>query len=278
MDIFSNYQVAWECLFDKKRTALFQDVINRVVKPGMRVLDAGSGTGVMAITAAKAGAAKVYAVEIAPDLAKMIVGNAELNKVGSVIEVINKDITNWEPREKNSFDVVIMEMLDTGMLAEQQAHAINHLLQKGLIDKSTVLVPGRLDSYVQLVDYEVLAGGIKFSGCVQARNYGVLKSIKKKISRPTVYESVDLKQKISTNLHRVVDVRISESGIANGVLLKSKTSFPNGKSTFGTSDMCMPVIVPITPLRLKADDQIRLSLSYIRSEGFDKLIVDARRK
>ena len=50
-------------LDDRTRTGAFLEAIHAVVKPGDVVIDLGSGTGVLAMAAARAGASRVYAIE-----------------------------------------------------------------------------------------------------------------------------------------------------------------------------------------------------------------------
>jgi Ribosomal protein L11 methyltransferase (PrmA) len=50
-------------LDDRTRTGAFLRAIHALVKPGDVVIDLGSGTGVLAVAAARAGAARVYAIE-----------------------------------------------------------------------------------------------------------------------------------------------------------------------------------------------------------------------
>lgn len=59
------------------------------VVAGRRVLDVGSGSGLAAIAAARAGAAHVRAVEIDPDAVAAITGNAHANGVAVDAELVD---------------------------------------------------------------------------------------------------------------------------------------------------------------------------------------------
>ena len=50
-------------LHDRRRTESFLAAVREIVRPGDVVVDVGAGTGMLAIAAAQAGAARVYAVE-----------------------------------------------------------------------------------------------------------------------------------------------------------------------------------------------------------------------
>jgi len=50
-------------LADVRRTQAFREAIRRVVRPGDVVIDLGTGTGVLALWAAQAGASRVFAIE-----------------------------------------------------------------------------------------------------------------------------------------------------------------------------------------------------------------------
>lgn len=62
-DSFGSAPIHIDILNDKRRTREFIDAISKVVKKDDVVIDIGTGTGVLAIAAARAGAKKVYAIE-----------------------------------------------------------------------------------------------------------------------------------------------------------------------------------------------------------------------
>jgi len=88
-------------LVDESRTAAFRNAILATVTPGDVVVDVGSGTGVLALFAAMAGAARVYAIERDPiiEIAREI---AELNGLSKSITFIRG----------SSLDVVLPERAD----------------------------------------------------------------------------------------------------------------------------------------------------------------------
>ena len=83
---------AWLVL-DRVRTAAFARAIAAAVRPGDTVVDIGTGSGVLALFAAKAGAKKVYAIErtAAAELAK---AHAAENGFSEVIEVVRAEASD----------------------------------------------------------------------------------------------------------------------------------------------------------------------------------------
>lgn len=146
MDFSSHSEMPSLCLRDTVRTTAFRNAIRRTVKPGDVVLDAGAGSGILAFFAAEAGAKKVYAVEVDPALCGRLRANAELNGLGSIVEVICSDVR--DVRVPETVDVVVAEMIETWLLDELQIPALNALRRHGVIGPHTQIIPGRYEAFI----------------------------------------------------------------------------------------------------------------------------------
>ena len=100
----------------------FRTAIDLMVPTGGKVLELGGGTGVLSYFAAQK-AAKVYCVELNPELAEKASKFLSMNTNGDRVEVINGDAFEYMPPEP--VDVVICEMLHVGLLCEKQLPVID---------------------------------------------------------------------------------------------------------------------------------------------------------
>ena len=72
---------------------------NMTVSPDETVIDVGTGSGVLAILAAKLGSRKVYATDTAPDVVEIGSRNAEKHGVADSIEFLRGDLFDPIPAE-----------------------------------------------------------------------------------------------------------------------------------------------------------------------------------
>lgn len=89
---------------DHQTTKICLMFIEKYLNPGMKVLDAGSGTAILGIASAKLGAAKVIAFDIDDWCYDNGIENTKLNKVEDIVEIRKcelKDITEY------NFDLII---------------------------------------------------------------------------------------------------------------------------------------------------------------------------
>ena len=123
-------------LQDHIRTGAYRQAFmsNTIDFTGKVVLDVGTGTGILAIFAAQAGARKVYAVEAsdAADVANILI---EKNGYSDIIEVIKGTLEDIELSEK--VDVIISEPIGFLLVHER-------MLETYAVARQRFLKPGGL--------------------------------------------------------------------------------------------------------------------------------------
>lgn len=102
-------------LNDELRTRAFVDAINDTVRPGDVVVEIGTGTGILAMAAARAGARRVYAIE-ASDVAAIAEANIARNGLADRVSVVRGWSHQVELRER--CDVLVTETIGDDPLAE----------------------------------------------------------------------------------------------------------------------------------------------------------------
>ena len=119
-------------LHDERRTGDFVAAITAAVRPGDVVLDIGTGSGVLAIAAARAGARRVYAVE-ASDIAEVAERVFAVNDVQDRVTIVpgwSRQIELPEPA-----DLLVAEVIGNEPLEEE-------ILETTLDARRRLLAPG----------------------------------------------------------------------------------------------------------------------------------------
>ena len=89
---------------EHQTTKLMLQLLERYMKTGTKILDVGSGTGILSIAAAKLGAAKVIAVDNDELCYENGIENVNTNDVGDIVEVKIGEIASIN---ESDFDLVI---------------------------------------------------------------------------------------------------------------------------------------------------------------------------
>lgn len=120
-NLFDFLSVHKEMLTDTIRIEAYTKAIKNLVRPGKTVVDVGTGTGILAILCAKAGARRVYAIEYRPiiDLAKQI---ARKNGCADRITFLRGDSRHVKLPEK--VDVVVSEVIGHCILDENMLDSV----------------------------------------------------------------------------------------------------------------------------------------------------------
>jgi predicted RNA methylase len=272
MKIWSDVEYVYRCLADRERTSAFQTAIQAVVKPGDVVLDLGTGSGIMAIFAARAGARKVYSVEIGSYLSQISAQIFQRSGYGTLIIPLRMDARDVSLRSVDKPDVVICEMITTGFLGEMHGPVINALKASAVIDRQTRLVPAALSTSCVLVSADFTFYGEDLRFPIFADYF--TRSFDKKLetlSEEKTVQTVEFAADFSENVRIGERLKVLKNGCANGLMLKSHTDFVGGTKLGTCISYCQPVILPIRELALSEGDTVTVSLEYHMSEGFDTM-------
>jgi methylase of polypeptide subunit release factors len=84
----------------------FATFIGRLDLCGKHIADVGTGSGVLALAAARAGAASVLAIDVNPKAVQSVAENAPANGLGDRVEAVCSDLFSSVP-EHRRFDVIL---------------------------------------------------------------------------------------------------------------------------------------------------------------------------
>lgn len=112
--------------------------LERLVTPGMSVLDAGAGSGILSIAALALGARSVTAWEIDPVAGEVLRANLERNGVADRATVrigdVTEDLTDREAYDLVVANIVARVLIEAGPRLVRAARPGAHLVLSGIID------------------------------------------------------------------------------------------------------------------------------------------------
>ncbi len=132
----------FEMLNDEQRNAAFQTALTNAITPDTVVLDIGSGTGLLAMMAARAGAKETITCEMVPQLAGLARDTVELNGLADRIVTLDKKSTSLAVGNqlKRRANLLVTETVDCGLLAEGIVSSIAHA-KANLLTEDARIVP-----------------------------------------------------------------------------------------------------------------------------------------
>mmetsp|Transcript_54717 Transcript_54717/g.67117 ORF Transcript_54717/g.67117 Transcript_54717/m.67117 type:complete len:373 (+) Transcript_54717:88-1206(+) len=149
-DSYSHFGIHEEMIKDKVRTGTYFKAItkNGHLFKNKVVLDVGCGTGILSMFAAKAGAKKVYGIEMAgiAESAKLIVKE---NGFGNIIEIIKGKAEEVELPCK--VDIIISEWMGYFLLYESMLNTVLYCRDKWL-KPNGILMPDKAKLYLTAIE------------------------------------------------------------------------------------------------------------------------------
>ncbi|MFD3684320.1 50S ribosomal protein L11 methyltransferase [Nocardiopsis sp. NPDC058631] len=140
-------------LNDQGRNTAYRDAIHAQVHSGDLVLDIGTGSGLLALLAAQAGAEHVVSCEADPMIAataRKIIADAGLADRVTVVDAMSTDLRVGADLPRRA-DVLVSEVFDCGLLGEGALSTFAHA-REALLTDNAVLIPGSARVWGQLVD------------------------------------------------------------------------------------------------------------------------------
>ena len=131
--------------------------LEKVIEPGMTVFDVGTGSGILAIAAAKLGADYIKAIDIDATAVRVALENVAMNNLSSVIEVEQGDLLSATEGKADAIianiiaDIIIMLLPDIpGKLHEGGVFLASGIISDRLDDVTAAAKKNGL--YVEAVD------------------------------------------------------------------------------------------------------------------------------
>jgi type I protein arginine methyltransferase len=240
----------------------------------MRVVELGAGTGVLSFFAARAGAAKVWCVELNPELEAAARENLTLNGVADRVEVIAGDAAAYVP--PMPVDVVICEMLHVGFLREKQIAVISGFKNRYLETFGPPLpafVPEGAVLAVQPVQQSWDFHGYR-APFVHFQDGTVAQPRTRELADPAVYLSLTYDQPLAEVIDWQGELTIADAGTLNAIRFVLKNLLVIIAEEGRSIDwLCNYMIVPLRePMHGRAGVRVTLSFSYAPGDPLDALV------
>jgi len=110
----------------------------RKAAKGLSLLDAGCGSGILAISAAKVGYRSVEAFDFDPVAVRIARKNCRANRVERKVNVAQKDLTKIPLESRRRFDVICANLI-SDLLISERGRLLNRLAPGGLIVLAGIL-------------------------------------------------------------------------------------------------------------------------------------------
>ncbi len=260
---FSSIDIVSQCLSDIPRTNAFRKAIFDTITQDNIVLDTGTGSGIMSLFAAKAGAKNVISIEYDPFIAKIAKKVVDTNKLQNIIDIKIGDARNYKYTSNVQFDVVIAEMLTTGMIDEHQVEAINNLYKCNVVTEETTFIPYKQETFVNVGFFDFNFYNLNLPFLRHAwKFYDSKMRTYDAFSEKTLLNSINFSKVNKIKFQNTLLTNIQKSGKINSIYISSISHLTKDITIGDTDALNGPLIIPIEEMYVKKAQKIILDISY----------------
>lgn len=237
-------------LNDRERNHAFVAALENRIEPGAHVLDIGSGTGLLAMVAARAGAGHVTTCEANPLLAEVAREVIARHGLSDRITVLPRHSTTLRvghdlPRQ---VDLMVSEVVDCGLVGEGILPTLRHA-RRELVRPGGVIMPARGALFGQLVDSDAIrrlnhveeACGFDVSAINSLATPGhfpvrLATWPHRMLSDPAELLELDFREEVAVDHLCRVTVPVTDPGTAHGVVAWFRLELDTGISLCNAPD------------------------------------------
>jgi len=268
--LWSTAGTLYQVLMDEERTMKFKLAISRTVREGDTVVDIGTGSGILSVFAAMAGAGTVYAIE--SDASNYRAANIVVrdNDMTDVVKVISGDAAGVELPEKA--DVVICELMSTALLDEPQIKLMNHAVNE-FLKPNGKMIPKRSITYGEFVTADYHVYGVKLR--VPQYEWSWIPSRSQRISEIATLSEIDFTTVNEEIIRCSGTLEIIQDGNLNGLRLYTKTYLTDEIVHCSSMGFCPRVVIPTREeICVSAGDTISYRMLYKAGYGYANIQLD----
>ena len=133
-------------------TRMCAEALERLVRPGERWLDLGTGTGILALVAARCGATRVLAVDLDPEAARVAIEVVAANGAANTVEVRTGSL---DAAASEKFDGIVANVQSSFFLGEAGG------LAAGTVPGGALIVSGVLEEDLEEIVPRLRAHGLE---------------------------------------------------------------------------------------------------------------------
>lgn len=230
---FSSVAPAWHIpmVNDDERNQAYDLALRRAVTPGALVLEIGTGSGLVAMMAARAGAGRVVSCEVLPlmaDIAREVVAK---NGLSERITIITRKSTQLKVGADlpDRADVFVSELINIGMLSPNMLPVLQHA-RENLLKPNARIIPAAAIVHAALIEAPQLSrvnpvrqiSGFDLSPLDKLRSPGYAQidmaaDLVRQLSQPFRALEFDFRQNMPERDAKLLQVTATSAGIVHGI-------------------------------------------------------------